>query len=203
MPLGPHGPAPGPGFVTLAAWLLSAAALGAILGMALLFLGISRGTAEAVRRHRHRFANHVQVISGWLEVGRADRAQQYLDTLMAAQSSWLRRLPSWYQVWIWVLDSQAEAAGVPLTWQVADDVSLVAAVRLALVVRGLVRFLRRAGGGTLEVSGQAGGFRVTVGCPGATDWPPWVAGVRSLPDPHGVTFVWPALPKPSGTAVSG
>jgi len=38
--------------------------------------------ANLLRRVRHDFANHLQVVSGYLEIGQPDRARRYLGTVI-------------------------------------------------------------------------------------------------------------------------
>lgn len=43
--------------------------------------------ADLLRRVRHDFANHLQVISGYLELGQPDRMRDYLQTVIKDMSS--------------------------------------------------------------------------------------------------------------------
>lgn len=85
---------------------------------------------EALRHQRHRFQNHLQVISGWLQLGKPERASAYLATLRQSreQESQLYALADW-RLLARLLEKHAlaEANGVPLTWHIetpATDASL-------------------------------------------------------------------------------
>lgn len=85
--------------------------------------------AQAVsllRSQRHSIMNHLQVVSGWLQLQRPDRAAQYIDMLaarLAADAEVLRQVPP--ETGLLVLDFalEAETYGVTLDWQVHSPIS--------------------------------------------------------------------------------
>lgn len=87
-------------------------------------LSVARAMA-LLRRQRHSFLNHLQVISGWLQLERPERARQYLDTIaaeMATQTEVIRRLPAAVGILVMELEQEAESYGVRIVWQVAEPV---------------------------------------------------------------------------------
>lgn len=74
-----------------------------------------------LQRQRHSFLNHLQVISGWLQLGQPDRARTYLDRLaerLAGDGQAVRSLSAEYGLLIADLNLEAEAHGVLVEWQV-------------------------------------------------------------------------------------
>lgn len=78
---------------------------------------------EALRHQRHRFQNHLQVISGWLQLGKPERASAYLATLRQSreQEGKLFALSDWRLLAL-LLEKHAlaEANAVPVAWDVAS-----------------------------------------------------------------------------------
>lgn len=77
----------------------------------------------ALRSQRHGFLNHLQVIAGWLQLGKSERALQYLQRVaarMEAQGQALRSLddPA-TELLLLEMELLAEPAGVALVWQIA------------------------------------------------------------------------------------
>lgn len=93
-------------------------------------------TVSLLRSQRHSFMNHLQVISGWLQLGRTERAYQYLVGLasaMAAESDALRQAPPGVQLAIIALGLEAEPFGVRIDWRLEAPVTdLTDNARLAL-----------------------------------------------------------------------
>jgi hypothetical protein len=91
-----------------------------------------------LRRQRHSFLNHLQVISGWLQLGRPEKAGQYLETVsaqMAGESDVLRRAPAGLGLLVLELGLEAETHGARLEWQAAgpiDDLDLPALREMVL-----------------------------------------------------------------------
>lgn len=74
-----------------------------------------------LRTMRHSHLNHLQVVLGWLQLDRADRARAHLEAVartMTAESGTLQRLPGSLALAVLELGLEAEAAGVALEWQV-------------------------------------------------------------------------------------
>jgi two-component system, LytTR family, sensor histidine kinase AgrC len=76
-----------------------------------------------LRRQRHSFLNHLQVISGWLQLGRPEKAGHYLDAVaahMTAESDALRHASTALGLLVLELGLEAETHGVRLEWQVSQ-----------------------------------------------------------------------------------
>lgn len=76
-----------------------------------------------LRGQRHSFLNHLQVISGWLQLDRPERARHYLEMVAArvsAEADLMRSLPPSMAVWVVHLLLEAETNGVQLEWQLSD-----------------------------------------------------------------------------------
>lgn len=81
---------------------------------------------ELLRGQRHSFMNHLQVVSGWLQLGKSDRAVQYLNRVAArmdAEGQVLRRIEA-PEVGFFILAAglDAEPYGVTLEWRVTGPV---------------------------------------------------------------------------------
>lgn len=74
-----------------------------------------------LQRQRHSFLNHLQVISGWLQLGQPERARTYLDRLaerLTGDGQAVRSLPPEYGLLVADLNLEAETHGVLVQWQV-------------------------------------------------------------------------------------
>jgi hypothetical protein len=79
-----------------------------------------------LRRQRHSFLNHMQVISGWLQLDRPERARLYLEavsTRMVGESDVLRNASAALGMAVLELGLEAETHGVQLEWQTAGALS--------------------------------------------------------------------------------
>lgn len=75
---------------------------------------------------RHSFLNHLQVVSGWLQLGKTDRAVQHIArtaACMEAEGQALRRIDS-PEVGLFLVEigQAAEPYGVTVDWRVAGSV---------------------------------------------------------------------------------
>ena len=89
-----------------------------------------------LRNQRHSFLNHLQVISGWLQLGKSDRAVQYIARAVArleAEGQALQRLDS-PEVALFLIETglEAEPYGVAVRWRVSGpvDPALLPAARM-------------------------------------------------------------------------
>lgn len=76
---------------------------------------------DLIRRQRHSFLNHLQVISGWLQLNRPEKSRQYLEQVvsrMAGESEPLKALPPELGLVSLELSLEAETYGVRLDWVV-------------------------------------------------------------------------------------
>jgi len=82
--------------------------------------------AQAVsllRKQRHSFMNHLQVISGWLQLQRPDRAAQHIGALaprLTAESDVLRLVSPENALLVLGLMLEAESYGAQVDWQVCS-----------------------------------------------------------------------------------
>lgn len=93
-----------------------------------------RHAVETVRNQRHSFINHLQVISGWLQLDRPDRARQHAEALgarMSAESDVMRALPPSMALTLVVLSLEAETFGVSVDWRLQTPVTPFSEERLA------------------------------------------------------------------------
>lgn len=82
-------------------------------------------TVSMLRSQRHSMMNHLQVILGWLQLGRPERARQYLETLasrMAGEGEAIRQAPAATALVMLTLGLEAETHGVQLDWRVCGPV---------------------------------------------------------------------------------
>ncbi|MBX6377452.1 MAG: Spo0B domain-containing protein [Clostridia bacterium] len=111
--------------------------------------------------YRHAFANHLQVVSGWIELGEARRAAEYVRGLvqrLAEESELTRRVARTAAADLLLHWSRAELAGVDLSVRVAADAS---EFDWSLPgVRVLVNYLVQAAVSYAGASGR--GVRLTV-----------------------------------------
>lgn len=95
-----------------------------------------------IRRQRHSFINHLQVISGWLQLGQPDRASRYMEQVVlriTEQSAVTRKLPPEWGIALLELAMEAETLGVIVHWHVTGTVSpdLTPEIFLQKVMRAL------------------------------------------------------------------
>ncbi|HWI51329.1 MAG TPA: Spo0B domain-containing protein [Symbiobacteriaceae bacterium] len=117
-----------------------------------------------LRRQRHSFLNHLQVISGWLQLERPDKARQYLEAVavrMAGESDVLRQAPSALGLLMLELGMEAETYGVHLQWRVdGPDISLPDGQQLDQLRREVVAAMAAGQSRVISVSLAADGFSV-------------------------------------------
>ncbi|HWI65499.1 MAG TPA: Spo0B domain-containing protein [Symbiobacteriaceae bacterium] len=77
---------------------------------------------QLLRRQRHSFLNHLQVISGWLQLEKPERARQYLESVaarMTGESETLRQAAPGLALLMLELGLEAETHGAHLEWRIA------------------------------------------------------------------------------------
>ncbi|PSR22069.1 MAG: hypothetical protein C7B45_08135 [Sulfobacillus acidophilus] len=78
-----------------------------------------REALRIVRQRRHRLANRLQVVAGWLQLGAVGRAEEALQSLLeseSAQVEWFRGLPSHWSYFLVRWDARALERGLYLRW---------------------------------------------------------------------------------------
>lgn len=175
-------------------WTLMALVPMATLGVA---IGVMWGPPVVnylMRRQRHRFYNHMQVISGWLELNRPDRASDYLDQLMRqsqAMSSWLRSAPAWAQAAAWYLDAMAEASGIVLIWGDVEAGGSWWWARLCWALFVVLRWMRQSAySGPVSIRGTSDTFHLSVKGEGQEIRIRHFGGLTRTADLDGATFHW-------------
>lgn len=79
-----------------------------------------------LRSQRHSFTNHLQVLSGWLQLDRPERARQYLEGLaarIASEGEVIRQVPPSLGLLVIMVGLEAETYGVQVEWRLQGPVS--------------------------------------------------------------------------------
>lgn len=114
-----------------------------------------------MRRQRHAFLNHLQVISGWLQLGRPERASQYLEMVAARMNSEaesIRQAPALLGLLMLELGLEAETRGARLEWRVTGPDVTLSAGQLDQLQQQVLEAM--AGGGLVTVELAPAGFSV-------------------------------------------
>lgn len=142
-----------------------------------------RGYAMAVevhRRQRHRFANQLQVISGWIQLGKVERAERFLTDVALVtiqQQGPVGKMPLRWAYVLVRLDTLAERYGTLILWESIDTLEyqyrmlwgMDRAVRHALTI---------ADGNPLHVKFSGSNFELRVD------------GIKRLPSKHIMGVRW-------------
>lgn len=141
-----------------------------------------RGYAAAVeihRRQRHRFANQLQVISGWIQIGNVDRADRYLTdvAMRALEQGSLSKMPLRWAYALVRLDTQAERLGTIILWQSAGHPEYPYRMLWSLD-RTIRQTLLIADGNPVQVTFLGSSFEVRVD------------GIKRLPSKHIMGVRW-------------
>ena len=81
-------------------------------------------TIDIVRRRRHRLANQLQLVGGWLQLGAIAKAEESLAAILEseiAQTQWFRGLPSYWSYLFLRWDARAEDRAVAIRWEGLND----------------------------------------------------------------------------------
>lgn len=122
-----------------------------------------RRAVDLVRRFRHRYANHIQVVSGWLQLGETARAEQYLDQVITATAQDAlagKGLSIRWTYWFLRLEGEAEAHAVTIAWSGRER--FLPSWGLAWMLRRALREAIAIAAGTVVVELGAKGFQVAV-----------------------------------------
>ncbi|MCY0900341.1 MAG: Spo0B domain-containing protein [Firmicutes bacterium] len=120
-------------------------------------------TIYIVRQRRHRMANQLQLVMGWLELGATQKAREALETLLAQdarETPWFHRIPSRWTYLLLHWDARAEAKGLRIRWEGLE--SLQPSYRMAwMLERRLAQAITLADSTVVvQVRGQR--FRIAV-----------------------------------------
>jgi hypothetical protein len=162
-------------------WPYGAAAIlaWALAGLALLMTLVLAEVSTTIRSHRHRMANRVQLVSGWLQLDRADEAERAVGSLLEG-AEWFASLAPWGRVTMWWIAGRADRLGLEVRWPEAPAPSgrpLVAG--LYMLAAALDVAASRRTGGTVALRWEDGEYLVTVSLeepPGRLAW--WCRGVE-------------------------
>ncbi|MHB0884987.1 MAG: Spo0B domain-containing protein [Bacillota bacterium] len=125
-----------------------------------------------LRSRRHAFLNHLQVISGWLQLGNVDRATSYIDRVlrdMEPEGRFIRAADPALVAFLLAKAEQARSRGVDLTTSVdsglaaAEEVAADVAPALDGVIDQLIAASPRSGSHLrLELSEGGGRYHLTI-----------------------------------------
>ncbi len=120
-------------------------------------------TIRIVRLRRHRLANQLQLVAGWLQLGAAGKAEEALDKLLRAeaqQSLWFRGLPSHWSYSFLRWDAASEERGVTIHWEGLDR--LQPTYPMAWMLERRMAQAMRIAETAVWVQFHARGFRIRV-----------------------------------------
>lgn len=107
---------------------------------------------KVIRNQRHGFINHLQVISGWLQLGRPEHVLEYIDSIRQKreQESQILRVKNLEMLGLLLgKSSLAEAAELDVRWEVEGGLVEPPALwveALGAVLEALISALAREGG---------------------------------------------------------
>lgn len=117
-----------------------------------------------LRRQRHSFLNHLQVISGWLQLEKPERARQYLESVaarMTGEAEALRQASPGLALRMLELGLEAETHGVHLEWRIAASGLSLSEAQLEQLHQEVLAALRTAAQGAgIAVDLSVDGFSV-------------------------------------------
>lgn len=119
---------------------------------------------QLLRRQRHSFLNHLQVISGWLQLEKPERARQYLENVaarMTGESDVLRQASPGLALLMLELGLEAETHGAHLDWRMAGPGPVLADEQLDCLREAVLAALQTvAPGAGLAIDLTVDGFSV-------------------------------------------
>ncbi|HEY3314045.1 MAG TPA: Spo0B domain-containing protein [Bacillota bacterium] len=186
---------PAPVFVILGLVALGLA-LGIPIGLVLAKRRPSAGSSAAVRRdverrviallrnRRHAFLNHLQVISGWLQLGNSARAGAYIDQVlqnMEKENRFIRAADPSLVAFLLTKEESARSRGLELEPSIeaglaaAEEVAATIQPALEPVLDRVIQASPPTGGRLgLDLAGDETGFSATI--EGPEDADQWLAG---------------------------
>ena len=145
-----------------------------------------REAIHIVRQRRHRQANQLQLVAGWLQLGAVGKAEDALKALLdveAAQAEWLRGFPSRWSYLFLTWDARAEEQGVILVWQKVQAV--VPGYRMAWMLEWRLSQAMHIPASRVLVEFRGQAFRILAEIKGSYRVP---RGWR--PAPEGIECAW-------------
>lgn len=120
-------------------------------------------TIRIVRQRRHRLANQLQLVTGWLQLGASAKAEEALQGLMqaeAAQSRWFQKMPSHWSHLFLRWDASAEAKGITIEWSGLNILQPTS--RMAWMLERRLEQAMRITESTIAVEFRGSRFRIRV-----------------------------------------
>ena len=117
---------------------------------------------DMVRHYRHRYANHLQVISGWLQLENYERAEQYLmeRALASVHPGIFRGLPLRWIYQMIALDAYAESLGHMILWERPEHIA--GTYRMLWKLRAVLKTVIPVTQGNIVVRFAPGQFVVEI-----------------------------------------
>lgn len=159
-------------------WPYGAAAIlvWAVAGLVLLFSFVLSEVSSTLRSHRHRVANRVQLVSGWLQLERADEAERAIRRLSEG-AEWFSSLAPWGRVAMWWLGGRADRLGLEVRWPDTPAPSGKPLIcGLYVVAAALDAMARQHGGGAVALRWTGGEYMATVSADGRIGSLAWWCG---------------------------
>lgn len=137
---------------------------------------LGQDLVKVIRNQRHGFMNHLQVISGWLQLKKPDHVLEYIDGIRKKreQESQILRIKSLEVLGLLLTKSSlAEANELEVRWEVSGalaDPPHVFVEALGQVLELLIMGLSRSGASrplTVRLSDEAGEYRTELIAEGA------------------------------------
>ncbi len=145
---------------------------------------VERRSVALLRSRSHAFLNHLQVISGWLQLGNVERATNYIDRVlrdMEEEGRFIRAADPALVAFLLAKAEQARSRGVDLTTSVdsplaaAEEVAAGIAPAFDGVIDQLIAASPRSGAHLrLELSGGGGAYHLTIEATEEAD--AWLSG---------------------------
>ncbi len=148
-------------------------------------------SVEIVRRYRHRYANHLQVVLGWLQLQQSERAEQYVTehALSSLHPGIFRGVPLRWTYQMIALDAYAESLGHMIFWVNPEQIS--GSYTMLWKMRSVLRTLIPQASGNITVRFESRRFVVEVGDEGMDRFPQkHIKGVRWVHRNGKFTALW-------------
>ncbi len=146
-----------------------------------------RDTVWILRRLRHRQANQLQVIQGWMQLNRSDRAAEQVAEVIARlgeEGQWYRDLPLSWLYTVLIVDMLAESKGIRCQWHIAGEPGSLARLRFRVVA---MRAMACAGS-ALDIHLNPRGFALSLPDPKSVPRRNW--GVTTWTQGDTMVMLW-------------
>lgn len=133
-------------------------------------------TVEIFRRRRHRVANQLQIISGWLQLGNGKKAEWQVDKFtdeLIRQGQWFRGVSVRWGYTFLQLDSLAEQKGLMMEWINVE--TIIPSYQMLRMLRRAVGYAMVIGEEKIAIQFEGASFQITIYSPVQA-----VSGVRGM-----------------------